>query len=69
LRQPFEIFDGAERFTLADVQLADGHQRDLVARFVLQNLLIFRDGLRYFALVQQFLRGFDVFALVISHAK
>src|SRR6266481_2459085 len=69
LRQPFEIFDGLKSLALADVQLADGHQRDLVARLVLQDLLILRDCLRYFALIQQLLRGFDVFALVISHAK
>src|SRR5207245_1417638 len=44
-----------------------GHQRDLVARLVLQDRLVFADGLRDFPLVERPLRGFDVFGLVISH--
>src|SRR4029077_18690072 len=69
LGEAFEVVDGLEGFALADVQLADGHQRDLVARLELQDLLILCDGLYNFALVQQLLCGFDVFALVISHAR
>ena len=68
LRQPLEIFDGLKRLTLANVQFADGHQGDLILRLVFQDVLILRDGLGDLALVQQFLRGFDVFALVIGHA-
>src|SRR5439155_12988561 len=45
LRQTFKIFDGPEGFSLANVQLADGHQRDLILRLVLQNMLVFRNGL------------------------
>jgi hypothetical protein len=31
-------------------------------------LLIFRDGLRDLALIQELLRGFDVFAFAIGHS-
>src|SRR5438876_1176614 len=50
-------------------KLAYGHQRDLVAGLVLQNILVFAYGLGDFALVQQLLCGLNVFALVISHAR
>src|SRR5438876_1176616 len=69
LRKAFEIVDGLECLALADVQLAYGHQRDLVAGLVLQNILVFAYGLGDFALVQQLLCGLNVFALVISHAR
>ncbi|HEX3817930.1 MAG TPA: hypothetical protein VHW03_06560 [Chthoniobacterales bacterium] len=69
LREALEIVDGLKGFALADVQLADGHQRDLIARLVLQNLLIFRNGLGDLALVEEFLSGFDVFAFVIGHSS
>src|SRR5713101_1189829 len=69
LSKAFEIVDGLERLALADIQLADGHQRDLIARLVLQNILVFGYGLGDFALVQQLLCGFDVLALVIGHAR
>src|SRR4029077_19539260 len=52
---------------LTDVQLPDGHQGDLVFGLVLQDLLVFSDGLRDFALIEELLRGFDVFAFVIGH--
>ena len=68
LRETFEIVDGLNGFALADVQLADGHQGDLVAGLILQDLLIFGDGLRHLPLVQQFLCGFDVLTFVIGHA-
>ena len=68
LREPLEIIDGLKSFALANVEFADGHQGDLVARFILQNLLVFGDGLGDFALVQELLGGFDEFAFVISHA-
>ena len=68
-RKAFEIVDGLECLALADVQLAYGHQRDLVAGLVLQNILVFAYGLGDFALVQQLLCGLNVFALVISHAR
>src|SRR5262249_44882703 len=64
-----EVIDGLEGFALADVQLADGHQGDLVARFILQNVLVFGDGLDDFALIQQLLCGFDVFAFGVSHSR
>ena len=51
LRQTFKIFDCPEGFTLANVKLADGHQRDLILRLVLQNVLVFRNGLGDLALV------------------
>src|SRR5690242_2709818 len=69
LREALEIVDGLEGLALPDVQLADGHQRDLVARLVLQNVLVFGDSLGDLALVQQLLRGFDVFAFVVSHSR
>ncbi len=69
LGKAFEVVDGLKRLALADIQLADGHQRDLVARLVLQNILVFGNGLGYFTLVQQLLCGFDVLALVIGHAR
>jgi len=69
LCKAFEIVDGLERLALADVQLAYGHQRDLIARLVFQNILVFAYGLGDFALVQQLLCGLNVFALVISHAR
>ena len=68
LREAFEIIDGLKSFALADIELADGHQRDLVARLILENLLVFGDGLRDLALIQQLLRGFDKFALGIGHS-
>src|SRR6266566_2348606 len=69
LRKAFEIVDGLKRLALADIQLADGHQRDLIARLKLQNILVFGYGLGDFALVQQLLCDFNVFALVIGHAR
>jgi len=69
LCQPLKILDSLKSFALANVQLADGHQRDLILRLVFQNVLVFGNGLRNLALVQQLLRGFDVFALVIGHAS
>ena len=69
LRQTFEVIDGLKRFALTDIQLADGHQGDLIARFVLQNLLVFRYGLGDFALVEKFLSGFDKLAFVIGHSR
>ncbi len=69
LREAFEVVDGLKGLALADVQLADGHQGDLIARLVLQNILVFRYGLGDLALVQQLLCGFDIFALVIGHAR
>ncbi len=69
LRKAFEIIDSLKGFALADVQLANGHERDLIARLVLQDLLVFGDGLGHLALVQQLLCGFDVFALVKGHAR
>jgi len=69
LRKAFEVVDGLERLALADIQLADGHQRDLIPRLVLQNILVFAYGLGDFALIQQLLCDFDVLALVIGHAR
>ena len=69
LRKALEVVDGLERFSLADIELTDGHERDLIARLVLQNILVFGDGLGDFALVQQLLCGLYVFAFVISHAR
>src|SRR2546430_1295454 len=63
LGQALKVIDGLKSLALADVQLADGHQSDLVAGLVLQDILVFGDGLGDFALVQQLLCGFDVFAL------
>ena len=56
-----------KRFALANVQVADGHQRDLIFGFVLQDVLVFGDGLREFSLMEILLRRVDVFALVIGH--
>src|SRR5437016_146823 len=69
LRKAFEVVDGLKRLALADIQLADGHQRDLVARLIFQNILVFGYGLGDFALIQQLLCSFNVFALVIGHAQ
>src|SRR2546430_2809844 len=44
LRQTLEVVDGLKRFALADIQLADGHQCDLVARLIFQNILVFGYG-------------------------
>src|ERR1051325_2981553 len=68
LREAFEIVDGLKGFALANVEFADGHQGDLILGLVLEDMLIFGDGLRDFALVEKLLRGFDVFALVVSHS-
>src|SRR5206468_1657256 len=69
LREAFEVVDGLKRFALPDIQLADGHECDLITRLVLQNILVLGDGLSDFALVQQLLCGLYVFAFVISHAR
>src|SRR5271155_284233 len=69
LRETFKVVDGLEGLALTNVQLADGHQSDLVARLVLQDLLVFADRLRNFALIQELLCGFNEFAFVIGHAK
>src|SRR5258707_8279129 len=58
-----------KRLALPDVQLPDGHQGDLVFGLVLQDLLIFRNGLRDLALIQELLCGFDVFAFAIGHSR
>ncbi len=68
LREALEVIDGLKSLTLADVEFADGHEGDLIARLKLENLLVFGDGLRDFALVEQLLRGFDKFALAIGHS-
>src|SRR5580658_2750585 len=69
LSETLEIIDGLKSFTLPDVQLADSHESDLIARLKLENLLVFGDGLRDLALIQQLLRGFDKFALGIGHTR
>src|SRR5215467_11898140 len=69
LGQALEIIDGLEGLALADVQLTDGHQGDLVAGLVFENILVFGDGLGDLALVQQLLCGLDVFAFVVSHSR
>ena len=69
LRKALEIVDGLKGFPLPDIELADGHECDLIARLVLQNILVFGDGLGDFALVQQLLCSLDVFAFVIGHAR
>src|SRR5213080_4101964 len=69
LGQALKVIDGLESLALADIELADGHQGDLVAGLVFENILVFGDGLGDFALVQQLLCGFDVFAFVISHSR
>src|SRR5579859_530726 len=68
LREAFEIIDGLKRFALANVEFADGHEGDLILGLVLEDLLIFGDGLRNLALVQKLLRRFDEFTFVIGHA-
>src|SRR5579885_1071109 len=68
LREALEVVNSLKGFALANVQLADGHEGDLVARLILENLLVFGDGLRDLALVQQLLCGFNVFAFVVGHA-
>src|SRR4029077_3332959 len=68
LREAFEIIYGLKRFALANVEFADSHQCDLILRLVLEDLLVFGDSLRDFALVQKLLRRFDEFTLVIGHA-
>jgi len=69
LGQALKVIDGLESLALADKELADGHQGDLVAGLVFENILVFGDGLGDLALVQQFLCGFDVFAFVVSHSR
>src|SRR5580700_4768746 len=69
LSEALEIIDGLKSFTLPDVQLADGHESDLIARLKLENLLVFGDGLRDLALIQQLLRGFDEFTFAIGHSR
>src|SRR5215468_10213171 len=69
LREAFEIIDCLESFALANIEFADSHQGDLILGFILEDLLVFGDGLRDFALIEELLRGFDVFALVIAHAN
>src|SRR4029077_13149207 len=69
LSQPLKVVDGLKRFALADIQLADGHQRDLIARLMLQNLLVFGYSLGDLALVEEFLCGFDKLAFVIGHSR
>src|SRR5207245_4636323 len=69
LCEAFKVVDGLKGFALADVELTDGHQGDLIARLILQNVLVFGDGLGDLALIQQLLCGFDVFAFVISHSR
>src|SRR2546430_4990451 len=69
LGQALKVIDGLESLALADIELADGHQGDLVAGLVFENILVFGDGLGDLALVQQLLCGFDVFAFVVSHAR
>src|SRR5438105_10851611 len=58
-----------EIYTLSLHDALPIYQSDLVARLVLENVLVFGDGLGDFALVQQLLCGFDVFAFVISHSQ
>src|SRR6201981_1780937 len=69
LGQALKVIDGLESLALADIKLADGHQGDLVAGLVLEDILVFGDGLGDLALVQQLLCGFDVFAFVVSHSR
>src|SRR5579864_8075699 len=45
LGQALDIIDRLKSLTLADVELADSHQGDLVTGLVLENILVFGDGL------------------------
>jgi len=56
-------------FTLSDEQVAQGHECDLVFRFIFQDLLVFGDGLRKFPLLEILLRRVEVLGLVISHLQ
>src|SRR5262249_29156147 len=68
LCESLEIIYGLKRFALANIEFADGHERDLILGLVLEDLLILRNRLRNLALVEKLLSGLDVFALVIGHA-
>jgi hypothetical protein len=67
VREALEIFDGLGHVTLAGEQVAHGHQGGLVFGIVAENLLIFGDGLGYFALVEIFQRVLKRFAFVEGH--
>src|SRR5215470_16149818 len=55
LCEAFEIIDGLESLALANVELADGHQGDLILGLVFEDMLVFGDGLRDFALIKELL--------------
>jgi len=65
----FKIFQRLKGFALAHEQIAQGHQGDLILRFILQDLLIFRDGLRHLPLLQILLRRVNVLAFVVRHLQ
>ena len=67
LRQALEVFDGVRHVALAGVEVAHRHQRRLILRVVAENLLILGDGLRDFALIQEFQRVFKRFIFVERH--
>jgi hypothetical protein len=69
LGEALEVFEGFECFALTHVEIADGHQGDLIARLVAQDLLIFLDGLGNLALIQVFLRGIERLGFVEAHQR
>ncbi len=44
LCEAFKVFQSLESFTLADVQVAEGHQRSLILRLLLEDLHVFLNG-------------------------
>ena len=69
LGQPFKIFQGLEGFPLADEQISQRHQGDLILGLILQNLLVFEDGLRHLPLLEILRRRVEVLGLVIGHLQ
>src|ERR1700734_767450 len=53
LSEALQIIYGLKSLRPGDVELAGSHERALIARLILENLLVFGDRLRDLALIQQ----------------
>ena len=69
LGQTFKIFQGLEGLPLPDEKISQGHQGDLILGLILDNLLVFEDGLRHLPLLKILRRRVEVLGLVISHLQ
>ncbi len=68
LGEAFEVFKGLKGLALANEQIADGHEGDLILGVVLEDGQVLGNRLGNLALVEILLGRFDVLGLLVCHA-